>query len=1655
MVGVKTLEALTELHRDLLALAENDLNFQDIFYMDEVLPLFESEFDVFLTDAGKSEKSRATVNSGKVEFDDGGFQLNDQFKKDALALADEANIDEIAAVHYMLESQDDTETMGQSLLELALIRLHRTRTFVLDIARLFVDLNNHLDVDEFSDFVNERIFGTGAKRIVPRCAKAMQTIKTKIQAVNDKLTAASVLANGANTEDDDSLQTLYFIRNSLYSQHQLVAHILSCAIDKRKSESEDFLKFLDDLKATDKYDALLIHKVPVLGAYVTEFASTEGRNDVVLARKLTPAVLPSTDVHWPLRGLQATVKAWWLAEYGGHFMNAQPDPADEAQFDADEKKRTATFMETLKDGAFDFLLSVASDIRSPDWQDPARKGMRQWLQRRLPALPSESVQFTDHFQLLIMSRFEVFVDGLISNLPDVIRKLRNDEDEQRQMSQAHEQDLDLERFLIIIAYAYEGRPESAMNFWTDPDSNLAGFMQWASRRASTPLVTAFCEMLQAISANEECATFAHQFLLDEGSSSSGRLRKSLSLTWNQIMKELIFFTNKIREKPNPAPPSYRHGKPVASPMDIEPESAMMLECYLRLTARLVSQSEEARNFLLKDPTFNLVEILFQLASNPVPPRLRACVFWTLDALMAGRSAENANVMWVCLDAWTTGAYTPMALSGTHKNQVLPSSIASAERILDEISQGFEEPQAFITLLTTLVTPVDDASPMRDTLTFPENLGMSYRTPGIDLFVDYVIGKVFSNKANELEDKNQKRLIRQKCLEFCIACVRSFNENLIELANVTSINVDSAMGASSLETYIKIHPFGRIMEWMMNEKVVATIFNILHESPMEIGNSSPDSPLIQGIHKTIILLTLVLEDQPVFVNIVRKSIQKSQNSSYNQVATTRYASFDDCLVSHLSLVVDLGLLCGIAPTDVVCASLLLLGKMSASPKIVSAWSSGSGSYVSHRNKAIVAMEADGDHEKITGYFHDIFKANMDLRGEDKTDEYITKMRALEFLYQCIRGSPTKPTIAHLLLGFKCHAGSVSIDPNGAFAKRTSLFHSLLNVWVEIPFGDSRGVRYWLTKMKTKALMILKLLWSSPLTSEVVLDDLRMGSFALSLLQQNMIIGEGVAWENHQMSDPMFTLSPSAETLCDFLAHRAALLDYMSRELCYLSQAKLPTYQRRLFDALKGNMYTDSGEIEEVASVFDMFDFLPNGGMMLLNEPPMSFFANVNFTTALIDHPEEQGMTIFDDNRAVEIMLLKRGERKDESALVTAQEIASIDAEQEEIIQYMEHHNVTLKVTRRIEEVLKKWSDLVLVVLESNDFQGTARTTLYLQTLQTIMPTLEESASEKPDIAGPLAQLAMVLLFKLDTAPNSEPESKDKSRDLGNLVSDKLYQLFQTSLQAITRYVPESSLRTTYYSICYRYLTDVVGTSSGFAGRDQILTSITTYGERFAKVICDDAYSGNPPCQAAALILLNALVNMSREERNPALIETLNRVNFVGILIDSLKSILTDANEIAAGQHDDQQSVLDAKLSLLLSLCQTREGAKYAFHANLLRNIVVSELFSVDPELHVDHNDHAAMARHYTLLARVTRIVSAALISRGSQHMPLGRQFIANHRMLIMHTLKRSAGIGQIDTVLEEALQDLADAFLVVIAATDFVEFENESVSKPDLVTHVFH
>lgn len=1097
-----------------------------------------------------------------------------------------------------------------------------------------------------------------------------------------------------------------------------------------------------------------------------------------------------------------------------------------------------------------------------------------------------------------MGQVEVFVDAFISNLPDVLRKLRVEEDEQRQLSQAHEQDLDLERFMLIIAYAYEGRPEAAENFWSDPDSNLAGFMHWASRRASTPLVASFCEMLQAISGNDECATSAHEFLLDEGHHSSGKMGRSQSLTWSQIFKELDFFADKIKQKPASANASrYRGGKPSSDLVEAEPESAMMLECYLRLITKLVSNSEMSRQYLLLSE-YNLVSSLLDLASSPIPPRLHGSIFMVLKAMMTRKTQEEGHVMWNYLESWIAGGY-----AGSNANQQRPTQqhiLSSVDRILDEISNGFEDPQAFVQLLLSLVAPGVDSRALNDALPFPENLGVAIRVPGVELYVDFVIGRVFATKANDLQDVNQMRVLRLSCLDFISICLATFNEDLIVLANETNLMIDSIISTTDLATYVKLHPFARVMEWMFNDKVMAALFNTIQQKAEEVGNAPPDSPLVLGILRAVEVISKVLDLQSTYLNLVRPLMKTQASPRRQPVANAAYASFEDGLVTRINLVVKLGSFCGLGHPQLTLACLKLLERLSSSSKITATWS-GSSRHA-HRNKAIVAMEANGEHDVISRSFVGDLMAPLDPGREANTPNYATKVYILDFLYECLQATPRKPTIAHLLLGFKCGVDSLSIDSDGAFASQDSLFHSLLRIILETPSSDAQGMRYWLISLKSRAVRILHILWTSPLSAPLVIEELRGNEFLFHLLLREAVINPDLPWEGQSLVSPDFTVTDGAVALLDFLTLRSFTFEYIAMELCMISQGRMPGVKRRIFEALNGQIVGDGNEVMQIPTIFDLYDFLLPDGLWDVPVPELRFYKDLELSSCLENDAESN--SVYDIERVKEILLLKRGEASGQGTVVAAQELAALDKEELSIEAYLVSSNKQKQIATQGLKVLKTWARLLLVMVESNDFKGTAQTSFFLQALQAILPTLEAFASDRPDEALELARLAKVLLFKLNQAVSQGGD--DNGQAIGHLVSDKLYQLFQICLQAIGKWSGTPALRSVYYEICYRYLISISDQGPLSSSRPKTIKTIQVYGERLINVICDDAYCGEPACQTAALILLNALVTLERGEGSNHAVETLNKLNFVGILVDSLRDIMHEWHEVFASGTSEPPS-----------------------------------------------------------------------------------------------------------------------------------------------------
>lgn len=850
-----------------------------------------------------------------------------EFRQEVLQIADELDLDEIEAARLFLRAQEDALDLDRSPTVSAVIRFHKKRQFLLECLRMVfkIQVNELEDTDIADAFRTFRtdILNTTTGRADNgsnywlKCLAAMVDVEAWLERLAERLQRASVMNE---TFSPDAIEIIDLETAGLLEQHESLAAISSQMTKDGFTDQADFRKLLLKARSLNRHDLIMVHYIPIIMSCIAKFGPgdctpEESRelNQIILAEKETDA--------WSLRNLHAATYVWWSAEYLARF---QEEPEEK---ELDELPR---FEKAMQDGAFHFMLSIAQDIKRSDWYDPAKAGLVNFLLHDANVLTTDTPRPAEHFQFVLMEQYQGFIEAFITNMPNTLRNLKNNEDNTRRdlLARFNRNTTDyqyhLERFLVILAYAYENNPEAAMIFWDDPEGNMYGFLQWAAKRQTTPRVAAFCEMLRCISEDRSCANAAHAFLLEEGSAVAGKLRRTGSLSWTQIFAELEFFATKLQERLPPIPAGgYLPNPHPLIDQTHEPESYIMMECYLRLVSHLCRESDNARDWILsRDPNVpSLTTTLFQLAGTGVDLRSRACIFATLASLLTDKSPRVGNDMWIDLDTWFNNG--PPTTAVAPRTAIQAPLLWNEMTIFELIFNDFEQSNAFVGFLCRLVAPYASDAGLNDLLPFPENLGAAYRMPGVESYVDFSVHKVFGQKSAQLGDLIQLHILRLNCLDFVATCLSTFNEDLVIVANRSSFPVESAMRSSSLKAYVTLHPFARVMEWFYNEQVLKALFATVHQDIEEVNKASADSPFILSIVRGVEVMNLIMKLQATYLDIIRPVVKTQSVGRKNTVPHSAIATFEDALLNHLQIIVDLGLYCGTGHQELTLASLTLL------------------------------------------------------------------------------------------------------------------------------------------------------------------------------------------------------------------------------------------------------------------------------------------------------------------------------------------------------------------------------------------------------------------------------------------------------------------------------------------------------------------------------------------------------------------------------------------------------------------------------------------------------------------------------------------------------------------------------------------------------------
>ncbi|KAL8949940.1 MAG: hypothetical protein Q9222_003989 [Ikaeria aurantiellina] len=1664
MEGPTGLNSLRALHQDLVALEDGQL--RNIDRLCDQLKQHVEALKKLLDRPPKSDASRKKLDSGTIPIDESEYAVNKEFQESAIQLADALDLDEIQSAKLLLNVQNDADLLSRSPTVSAVIAFHEERQYLLESLRMLLKNAENPDSDEpLRDEHLQVVAGILEVKNGParngslytrKCLKAMADIENWIQALAERYQGTLALGQPVTPEFDEVIS---FQQLSLGQQHESLGAIVTYLIKGSYTSIDDFLKLLDHLPGIDRWNHVTKHYVPAIAAFTSQYGSPDGGGSLREARTLHKKIVDSRDsTPWALRNLQAATTSWWLAEYSGWYIDPRVgSPLQGVDLGAEARGRSDAFRQALQDGAFHCILSLCSQVSQDDQYNPARNGLTEYLLRDSLHLPAATVGGNAHFRDILLEQMESFANAFITNMPDSLRQLQSSEDDQRKKilggaqpasrSTLYDQDLHLERFLVIVAYAFDKRPDAAETFWADPESNLYGFLQWASRRQSTPRVGAFCELLRSISQGEECATAAHHFLLDESNGTSARIRRSSSLNWSQMFSELDLYMTKIRDSSTSnTRPATRFGSKANTGDINEPESALMLECYLRLIAHICRESSVARSWLWTHETFKILDVMFALAGASIPPQLQARALAVVSAMLTKKTLERSSIVWAGMDQWASNP-SPTLLAVARPGKPMTPTACMEEVTFNIFSQTFDQANEFMTLLQALVSPSVDEIGLYDALPFPEQLGATYRMSGIEPYIDFAMGKIFSPKTPIADDPLQSRMLTNTVLDFAASCLATFNENLVILANRSNVAVDTAIETSSLAAYARLHPFSRVMEWMFNDGVLTVLFGASRLDVNEVAGASPTSPTVLSVLRAIEIMNYIMDLQSTYFEIVRPLIKLQATGHQQPVINPTLASFEDSVATNLDLIVSLSLYSGVGNQDLAISSLRLLEKLASSKRLNSYPALTSRQYPSG-NRLIGILQQHDDLERVrTAFILAMQYDDRELELGPGAPGWTIKSVVLDFLDHCLSLLPDRPNLAHAILGFACSGTTISIEPDSAFARRASLFHSIVQFVAEYPDGLDDTLQLWASSLRQKAMRILSALQQSPLTFALTMAELQAADFLFAMFLRQMVITPDTNLDGLTVRDVFFIQTDSALVLEEYLDQRCRLVEYAGSELRLVAAEGTPTLKARILSTLFGSTTMLDGSQLANVPIFDLLDFLTLD--FPVSSPPSSlvFFSTVDFSAALEegDDLSSQGAQL---QLVEQLLALRLNELRRSGQLEDGHEQEKAILNAEDLLIFFK----TQKNLRAVENVkirlLKAWSNLLTLAIGHCDLDQSGRAGLVLQALQTATPKLERYAAQSSPEALILAKLVQALLFQVDFKSTAMNHSKG-----ADIADDRLFHVFRTSLRAIS--VPEGdpNLREVLYSICFRYLTGVAQPAKSTTPRQRsIMQTLKASGKKVIDIICDDAYGGSGTCRASAVLFFDALAAAAASEKSNYMIDSLSRTNFIVVLVEAIREIPNELRESNPADTSLMLTYYESKLTLLLTLSQTRHGATQVISAGLFQMVRESRLFSVDPDIGISIDNPDALAKYYTLLLSIVRVIAAVTTSRGpqnSQTLELAKTFLAENRPLVVAIFKRQARIGAGAADDERTaidVDDMVDLLLLLMTMTGFIDFEDQRDAK---------
>ncbi|WBW74722.1 nucleoporin Nup186 [Schizosaccharomyces osmophilus] len=1517
----------------------------------QCLDSYTKDFQNFLTIDPPNAASRNKLESGEAELNGMVCKLNETFIKQSLTISSKLSMDEIQSACLLQKGVEASQALDRTPIQAALYMFFLSREQLLESLELLTKIASFRDLDSeiakaLRSYLNSLC--NAGKDIVKTCCDFVTILDTKI---TETLRSE---ANGQVLGIADVVDFQEYIKLS-HEAHiaelETVAIILYHLSELGLLQQSHFESLLSTLSKNEPNSKIAVLILPSLLSFLKKLLQVEflpeGDGKLSVApptlQHIHHLLIKTAASSWSCPQFKQILGIWWLTylnEACKHIVNV-PSFIDYAL--------------TIKDPASDIIhAGVFSDIITfvilPFRQADDERMEWSFAFKPRSRLSTSWPTIRPLLVNIIFSKFRSFCQSFISYMPEILKVLRLLEEDKYLTNAAHSdsatEDLQyvffpFEEFYHLLSSIYTYDKSWSLDFWSDIESDMYGFLTWSMESQIPGITTSFTLLLVSICTNEFTATKVHELMSEPAAETSHFDNSAVTGTnWSYIFNVFHYYISQLKPIQTVVTSS-GVARVHTEPGEIDINSSFILQGYVLLFATVTRNSSQILVSLCEDQTLNPTGTFFELLECRLIESVRCTILTALESMSHQSSGFLNNALWNYLDNWfitsvlfdIDGGLAPIPFAINSKN-VFPKSPSAFGPLLNNIRRLTATPGmriAFIKFLTSLIRSKNELSV---TLTFPENLGSSYRASGVKPYVDFVIETLVlsSTQWRTMHDAESLK-ITNSCLQFISAVFDDLNLNLLIYFRLFGNRIKDKVQNNSLYVYLTRHPAIYLLEAVFVENVYSGLFDLVEFGFDQIEDVAVPPLLVSTVLQSLFILRDVLALQrELFKNVIPYITELGISKHILDLTISRRA-YREVFMTRISSIVHLALLVGSRHQCFVQPAIEILGFLVDSEGFMNKGSTD-------ENKLLCSIVRTANESKriIFGFIRAFeFRSRM-LLSSGSESSFI-----LRFLLNNLKQSKGIFSLALLILGFDISSTNAVIvrDEPGYVGSQISLLNSLLN-FIELRTQDDVVLETPLVMVE--ALEIVAHLCSSPLTYEATLAVLRdRPHFLVNLVNVEPIISQS----SIQNLESLSTEEVNVFSRC--LHARAQVMTMLLTEIHFTSSLGKKKQSKEYVTSLIGSAdRLRTSQLSQKSSGFKILDFmdiLRIDNRKIASELPKVPGFNLSMFVTKFDNGVNDFQ--FDTDRVVKMYKLLFDTEASTMEGTNEEKEVWYNQKREklqDLSNRLDLFNARVVFLQHVHDCLESWARLTGVLIEDchSSIPEVYFDEFIWELLRLLLPGASNYSLENQNtVSVTTAVIETIVPYAL------KKMNALKSEEYGKLTYfvEGVHGIIVSLIKGIQCQSSDESIRENLYGSLLSILTTFQKCTSTLSREDgdpEFLKTLdkcmnsSLLSSSFLDVLTKDALYTSGSCWELSVITLNFLHRLS-PDISTHLYKYYLRRNFIGSFVDAFSKIFSDI--LASGKEIIEViSGLEAGQCFLITLAQNKIAVHSVLTMDYIRLVV---------------------------------------------------------------------------------------------------------------------